>query len=137
MISPDSPSLSSRGTQRSNLSSSKVEPWFDNEGLELLSNPGSGRGSRHHTPTPPIAADVKAFEPTESGLLHFADAYFSGIGKINVNAIDDEGLSALHRAVRVDDVEAVKSLLDNGADVNLAGKLGHTPLHAAVRYVCH
>ena len=52
----------------------------------------------------------------------------------NVNAVDSEGLSALQRAVRVDDVRAVISLLDNGADINLAGKAGFTPLHTAVRY---
>lgn len=53
----------------------------------------------------------------------------------DINALDDEGLSALHRAVRLDDVEGVTSLLDNGADINILGMSGHTPLHAAVRYV--
>lgn len=134
MILTDSPVLSSRGTQRSTLSASKVRPWFDNEGLELISNPGSGNGSRHQTPTPPIEIEIKPFKPTQNGLLHFsADASLLNTG--DINALDDEGLSALHRAVRLDDVEGVTSLLDNGADINILGMSGHTPLHAAVRYV--
>ncbi|KAJ7385745.1 hypothetical protein OS493_013778 [Desmophyllum pertusum] len=52
----------------------------------------------------------------------------------NVNDMDSEGLSALHRTVRVNDVGTVVSLLDNGADVNLAGNSGITPLHTAVRF---
>ena len=53
-----------------------------------------------------------------------------------MNAMDSEGLSALHRAVRVNDVSTVVSLLDNAAaDINLKGRSGLTPLHAAVRYV--
>ena len=53
----------------------------------------------------------------------------------NLNAIDGEGLSVLHRAVRTDNIQAVRTLLDNGADINLKGKDGFTPLLAAVRYV--
>lgn len=134
LLSADSPGLLSRGTQRSNVSVSKVEPWTgtDNESLELISNPGSGKGSRNLIPTPPLEKGIQAFKPAGNGLLYFANGSFSGVE--DVNALDSEGLSALHRAVRFDDVTAVVSLLDNGADINLAGSSGFTPLHTAVRY---
>lgn len=132
-LSPDSPSLSSRGTQRSNISLTKVEPWTDHDSLELISYPGSGKGSRKITPTPPLEKEIQASKPVENGLLYFANDSFSGVE--NVNALDREGLSALHRAVRVDDVATVVFLLDNDADINLAGKSGFTPLHTAVKYV--
>ena len=109
---------------RSNLSLSKVEPLIDSEFLELISNPGNAKGSRNVSPTPLLGNETQAFKPVDSfsGMEHMYD-------------VDGEGLSALHRAVRVGDVATVVSLLDNGADINLSSKGGLTPLHAAVRYV--
>lgn len=135
LLSPDSPSLSSRGTQRSNISLTKVGPWTDNDSLELISNPGSGKRSRKIIPTPPIEKEIQAYKPAavENGLLHFANDSFSGVQ--NVNVLDMEGLSALHRAVLVDDVTTVVFLLDNDADINRMGNGGFTPLHSAVKYV--
>ena len=49
--------------------------------------------------------------------------------------IDHDGLSALHRAVRVNNIQDVKNMLDCGADINLKDKDGFTPIHTAVRYV--
>ena len=49
--------------------------------------------------------------------------------------IDHDGLSALHRAVRVNNIQDVKNMLDCGADINLKDKEGFTPIHTAVRYV--
>ena len=135
LSSADSPRMSSGGTQRSVISASKVEPWTgtDNESLELIYNPGGGKGSQRFTPTPPLQKEIKAFKPAENGLLYVGNKGFSGME--NVNAVDSEGLSALHRAVRVDDITTVVSLLDNGADINLMSKSGFTPLHTAARYV--
>ena len=131
----DSPSLSSRGTQRSNISLTKVEPWTDKDSLELISNPGSGKRSRKITPTPPpLEKEIQAYKPTvENGLLSFVNDRFTGVE--NVNALDMEGFSALHRAVLVDDVATVVFLLDNDADINIVGKARFTPLHSAVKYV--
>ena len=133
LLSTDSPSLASRGTQRSNISLSKVEPLIDNEFLELISNPGSAKGSRNVSPTPVLGDQIQAFKPVGNGLLNLASDGF--LGMENVNAADSDGLSAIHRAVRVDDAAAVVSLLDNGTDINLSDKSGFTPLHAAARYV--
>ena len=118
------------------MSLSKVKPWTgtENESLELISNPGSGKGTRNLAPTSPLLEEEsRALKLSEKGLLSFANESFSGME--NVNAVDIEGLSALHRAVRVDDVKTVLFLLDNGADINLATTSGFTPLHTAVRYV--
>ena len=123
--------MASRGTQKSNLSLSKVEPLIDSEFLELISNPGSAKGSRNVSPTPLLGKDIQAFKPV--GVMNFSSDSFSGMERMY--DVDGEGLSALHRAVRVGDVATVVSLLDNGADINLSGKGGLTPLHAAVRYV--
>ena len=134
MFSADSPSLSSRGTQRSNASLTKVEPWTENDSLELISNPGSGKRSRKIVPTPPLEKEIQAYKPAvENGLLSFVNVSFSGVE--NVNALDMDGLSALHRAVLVDDVATVVFLLDNSADINLVDKAGFTPLNSAVKYV--
>ena len=56
-------------------------------------------------------------------------------GVENLNEVDKDGFSLLHRAVRANDFRAVNALLDNGADIYIKGRDGLTPLHAAVRYV--
>lgn len=133
LIYSDSPNLASRGTVTSNLSLSKVQPLIDSEYLELISNPGSAKGSRNTSPAPLLEKEIQAFKPAENGLMKFSNESF--IGMEQMNDVDGEGLSALHRAVRVGDVATVVALLDNGADINLLGKSGLTPLHVAVRYV--
>ena len=47
-----------------------------------------------------------------------------------INALDDFG-SPLHYAARYDFEEAVVTLIESGADVNIAGAGGYTPLHIA------
>jgi len=116
----------------STLSLSKVEPLINSEYLELITNPGSAKGSRNVSPAPLPGKEIQAFKPIENGLRKFSNESFIGMEKMN--DIDGEGLSALHRAVRAGDVATVVALLDNGADINLLGKSGLTPLHAAVRF---
>ena len=71
---------------------------------------------------------TKALEPTTIGLMN------SGFDlQNNLNELDNEGLSVLHRAVRVNDAKTVAYLLDRGAIIDLVGEQGCTPLHTAVR----
>ena len=49
------------------------------------------------------------------------------------NAVDNSGVTPLHRAVRRRSVAAVHALLKGGADVRQPNKSGSTPLHLAVQ----
>ena len=80
-----------------------------------------------------MEAQVQAFQPSMNSFIYFPNQSFKANG--NVNVLDREGLSALHRAVRANDVGAVISLLENGADINFADRSGLTPLLTAARYV--
>lgn len=131
LIHSDSPIMASRGTV---LSLSKVEPLINSEYLELVSDPGSAKGSRNVSPTALLRKEIQAFKPVENGLTN-GFSYENSLDMEEINDVDSEGLSALHRAVRVGDVVTVVALLDKGADINVLGKSGLTPLHAAVRYV--
>jgi uncharacterized protein len=51
--------------------------------------------------------------------------------RVDVNAREGDGATALHYAVYEDDVELVEQLLRAGAKVNVANELGITPLHLA------
>lgn len=51
--------------------------------------------------------------------------------KTNVNAAEPDGTTALHWAVRADDVELVRLLLRSGANVRAANRYGVTPLQLA------
>lgn len=51
----------------------------------------------------------------------------------NIHAIDKNGVTALHHAVRFRSPGAVKALIEHGANVNQAcRRSGSTPLHRAV-----
>lgn len=51
----------------------------------------------------------------------------------DIHAADNNGVTALHHAVRFRNPLAVKTLIEHGADVNRAcRKTGSTPLHRAV-----
>jgi ankyrin repeat protein len=49
----------------------------------------------------------------------------------DVNATSSDGDNALHCVVRWGDLAAAKVLIDAGVDINKAGDLRYTPLHAA------
>jgi ankyrin repeat protein len=51
--------------------------------------------------------------------------------KVNVDDVDGDGESALHRAARVSDVKAVQKLLEKGANPSVMNKEGWSPLHVA------
>ncbi|MEE8128931.1 MAG: ankyrin repeat domain-containing protein, partial [Vicinamibacterales bacterium] len=51
--------------------------------------------------------------------------------KVDVNAREGDGATALHWAVERDDVETIEALLRAGADVNAANDYGVTPISLA------
>lgn len=53
---------------------------------------------------------------------------------VNVNARIENGFSALHYAVRTDNVLLMQLLINRGADVNAEDGHGHTPLRKALDY---
>jgi len=91
-------------------------------------------------------ADVRARNRRGAEPLHYAaDAnhwapaaqretieYLLGAGA-NPGALDNNGVAALHRAVRTRSSEAVRALLAGGAGVRQRNKSGSTPLHLAVQ----
>lgn len=112
----------------------KVEPWLYSDSLELISNPGSAKGTRKFVQPFVPDTDIRAFKPAKIALpARFTNGALEGAA--DLNAIDDEGQSLLHRAVRINDVTTVRALLDSGADINIKDRDGFTPVHAAVRYV--
>ena len=52
----------------------------------------------------------------------------------DINASDDEGLTALHFAAIEQNPEIIDALISHGADVNVVDKYGNTPLARAVFY---
>ncbi len=73
-------------------------------------------------------------------LLHLASSYgdFSAIklllaNNADINAIDQDGRTALHLAISgTNDLKIIKFLIDNNADINAVDRDGHTALHLAV-----
>lgn len=53
---------------------------------------------------------------------------------IDVNATDDVGSNALHRAAEHDNVKVGEMLLKHGIDMNFKDVYGCTPLHRAAEH---
>src|SRR5256885_9419448 len=51
--------------------------------------------------------------------------------KVDVNSAEADGTTALHWAVRADDLSLVDKLIAGGAKVKVANRYGVTPLHLA------
>jgi ankyrin repeat protein len=60
------------------------------------------------------------------GTADFEEVDFS-----DINACSLDGDNALHCVVRWGDIEAAKTLIESGININKAGDLGYTPLHEA------
>ncbi|XP_068755480.1 transient receptor potential cation channel subfamily A member 1-like isoform X1 [Montipora capricornis] len=117
-----SPKPWSGGKQRSVSSLNKIQPWLDDSDfLELISNPGSGRGQRRFTQLPVEMDAVRPYHPDPL------------IGSFT-GTKNSTGLPNLHRAVRADCFWSIGNLLDKGADINEKDRDGLTPLHAATRF---
>ena len=50
---------------------------------------------------------------------------------INLNYIDNEGQTPLHRSCKIGNLNIVKLLLSNGASLNLTNRYGWYPIHIA------
>ena len=55
------------------------------------------------------------------------------LSKAMVDALDENGASALHHAARMNDAQAIDFMLKAGARVDVYSKDGLTPLHVAAR----
>src|SRR3954471_54662 len=91
-------------------------------------------------------ADCRAKNRREAEPLHYAAdanhwapdaqaetiAYLISIGA-DPDAVDRDGVTPLHRAVRTRSLPAVQALLDGRADPGMPNKAGSTPLHLAVQ----
>jgi len=53
--------------------------------------------------------------------------------KADINAAQPDGMTALHWAVRLDDLETAKLLIHAGANVQAVNRFGLTPLSLAAR----
>lgn len=53
-------------------------------------------------------------------------------GRLQVDAVDDDGRTPLHRAIDLGAEDLAVSLVDDGADVNRRDRWGNTPLWRAV-----
>ena len=63
------------------------------------------------------------------GKQHAVIEWLTGKGQANVQAVDKQGLTALHVAAQVCDVKSVEILLEHNADVNALSSHNLTPLH--------
>ncbi|XP_065649233.1 transient receptor potential cation channel subfamily A member 1 homolog isoform X2 [Hydra vulgaris] len=76
-------------------------------------------------------------QAARDGQFNMVKEYLTSYGKDKkkINAKDAEEASALHYAVRYGHFSIVKLLVENGANVNIKGECGATPLHYAARYI--
>ncbi|RWS19765.1 E3 ubiquitin-protein ligase MIB2-like protein, partial [Leptotrombidium deliense] len=51
---------------------------------------------------------------------------------VDINSKDEDGNSAIHRAVKENKVDVLKLLLENEANINAINKEGNTALHVAI-----
>ena len=63
------------------------------------------------------------------GKQHAVIEWLTGKGQANVQAVDKQGLTALHVAAQVSDVKSAEILLEHNANVNALSSHNLTPLH--------
>ena len=98
---------------------------------ELLVRYGADCRANNRRGAEPLhyAADANRWNPTAQAETI---AYLLSIGA-EPDAVDRDGVTPLHRAVRTRSLPAVQALLDGGANPRQPNKTGSTPLHLAVQ----
>src|SRR2546428_1963279 len=98
---------------------------------ELLVAHGADWRAKNRRGAQPLhyAADANHWDPAAQAETI---AYLISVGA-DPNAVDNDGVAALHRAVRTRSLAAVRALLDGGANARQKNKAGSTPLHLAVQ----
>src|SRR3954466_9649313 len=98
---------------------------------ELLIAHGADCRAKNRRGAQPLhyAADANHWDPDAQAETI---AYLISIGA-NPDAVDRDGVTPLHRAVRTRSLPAVAALLDGRADPRMPNKAGSTPLHLAVQ----
>ena len=75
------------------------------------------------------AADLRLVDAVKNGNKSVVRTLLQQ--RVNVNAAEPDGTTALHWAVRAEDTQTVDLLIRSGADVKTANRYGVTPLHLA------
>lgn len=104
---------------------------FQRSIARLLVAHGADHRARNRRGAQPLhyAADTNHWDPDAQ-----ADTidYFLSIGA-DPNAVDNDGVAPLHRAIRTRSAAAVRALLDGGADPARPNGRGSTPLQLALK----
>jgi len=85
-------------------------------------------GVMHLKPMQSYSSVAEVLEKVRESAVEFSNLDKSPL----VNAVGFFGNTPLHVAITWGDLEAVKLLVENGADINVAGERGATPLHHAI-----
>ena len=101
--------------------------YFENQPTSPSPPPGDAGSKTLHQ----LARDGD----TETIKLWFAESRNDPIKFIN--KLDEKKLSPLHYAARHSNIEVMKLLVENGADINKLGDDNMTPLHYTARYSCN
>jgi ankyrin repeat protein len=98
--------------------------------VELLIAHGANCRAKNRRGAEPLhyAADGRTESDDQILVIEYLIA-----NRADPNAVDMSGVTPLHRAVRRRSLDAVRSLLDGGANVRKRNRSGSTPLHLAVQ----
>eukprot|EP01046_Picozoa_sp_COSAG06_P060562 COSAG06_NODE_12930_length_1311_cov_1.111386_1_plen_381_part_10 len=101
----------------------------------VLKHPFLGGKSALKYPDSVQTRKVKFHAAVEAGDIETTKRMLQD-GGVHASIVLDSatGVAPLHRAARLGNLELVKILIEDGADVNAKTKFGYTPLHWAVTY---